>query len=62
MFSKYNTVDDIPEKYFEINKIIEGRVHKVLDGDTIRVSHKPFLRPWAANIPPNTRKISDITL
>jgi endonuclease YncB( thermonuclease family) len=38
---QFSTVEDIPKEYFTENKVIYGRVERVIDGDTIRVAHCP---------------------
>lgn len=47
MFFKYfETSSDIPKEYFKSKKEINGFVHKVIDGDTIRIRHSTF---WSRN-------------
>lgn len=41
-FRQYNTANDIPTSYYKENKIIRGRVIKIVDGDTIRLRHTPL--------------------
>ena len=41
-FRRYDTAGDIPKSMYKGNKVIRGRVVKVIDGDTIRVRHTPF--------------------
>ncbi|KAL7529912.1 hypothetical protein ACHAWF_003157 [Thalassiosira exigua] len=41
-FPQYNTAKGIPLSFFKSNKVIRGRVVKVIDGDTIRIRHTPF--------------------
>ena len=57
---KFPTVDYIPMDYFTETKTIYGRVEKVIDGDTLRVTHCPtyFTCP---DLPPKT-PLSEATL
>mmetsp|Transcript_5191 Transcript_5191/g.7237 ORF Transcript_5191/g.7237 Transcript_5191/m.7237 type:complete len:251 (-) Transcript_5191:71-823(-) len=41
-FQQYNTANDIPSSWYKEQKVIRGRVIKVIDGDTIRVRHAPL--------------------
>ena len=41
-FRRYDTAGDIPKSMYKKNKIIRGRVVKVIDGDTIRIRHTPL--------------------
>ena len=41
-FRRYDTAGDIPKSMYQKNKIIRGRVVKVIDGDTIRIRHTPL--------------------
>lgn len=41
-FCQYDTAKDIPPSFYKKNKVIRGRVVKVIDGDTIRIRHTPF--------------------
>lgn len=43
-FRQYNTANDIPLSWYKEQKVIRGRVVKVIDGDTIRVRHTPLFR------------------
>jgi hypothetical protein len=39
-FCSFNTVEDIPEYYFEKNKVLTGKVIVVHDGDGFRMLHR----------------------
>ena len=41
-FRRYDTAGDIPKSMYKNNKVIRGRVVKVIDGDTIRIRHTPL--------------------
>ena len=41
-FRRYATAADIPKAMYQKNRIIRGRVVKVIDGDTIRIRHTPL--------------------
>lgn len=41
-FRRYDTAGDIPTSMYKNNKVIRGRVVKVIDGDTIRIRHTPL--------------------
>lgn len=41
-FRRYATAGDIPKAMYQKNRIIRGRVVKVIDGDTIRIRHTPL--------------------
>ena len=41
-FRRYATAADIPKAMYRKNRIIRGRVVKVIDGDTIRIRHTPL--------------------
>lgn len=41
-FRRYDTAGDIPTSMYKKNKVIRGRVVKVIDGDTIRIRHTPL--------------------
>lgn len=41
-FRRYDTAGDIPTSLYKKNKVIRGRVVKVIDGDTIRIRHTPL--------------------
>ena len=41
-FRRYATAGDIPKAMYQKNRIIRGRVIKVIDGDTIRIRHTPL--------------------
>jgi micrococcal nuclease len=41
MFPQFATIEDIPNDYYFQNKVIYGKVERVVDGDTIRVRHCP---------------------
>ena len=41
-FRRYDTAGDIPTALYKRNKVIRGRVVKVIDGDTIRIRHTPL--------------------
>mmetsp|Transcript_36133 Transcript_36133/g.73409 ORF Transcript_36133/g.73409 Transcript_36133/m.73409 type:complete len:284 (+) Transcript_36133:179-1030(+) len=41
-FRRYDTAGDIPSVLYKKNKVIRGRVVKVIDGDTIRIRHTPL--------------------
>jgi micrococcal nuclease len=58
-FSQYATVDDIPADFFVEHKSIYGRVERVIDGDTIRISHCPtyFICPER-----DSKKLYDSTI
>lgn len=43
-FRQYNTANDIPLSWYKENKVIRGRVIKIIDGDTIRVRHTPLFK------------------
>jgi micrococcal nuclease len=60
VISKFSTVDDIPKDYFTENKVIYGRVEKVIDGDTIRVTHCPTYSSCPER--DTKQKLSDTTL
>jgi endonuclease YncB( thermonuclease family) len=40
---RYDTANDIPPSYYTQNKVLRGRVVRVIDGDTIRIRHTPFI-------------------
>jgi endonuclease YncB( thermonuclease family) len=58
---QFATVDDIPKDYFAENKVIFGRVERVIDGDTIRIRHCPT-RFSCPQPDPSVRRIYDSTL
>ena len=39
--SQFSTVDDVPDSYFHKHRYVYGYVERVIDGDTIRVRHRP---------------------
>ena len=36
---KFETVDDVPSRYFKEDRVIYGRVERAIDGDTVRIRH-----------------------
>ena len=65
-FYKFETVDQIPTSYFDEHRILYGFTERVLDGDTLRVTHVPdfaFTRQQAPPAPlPKQRGLADTTL
>ncbi len=61
-FRQYNTANDIPLSYYKENKIIRGRVIKIIDGDTIRLRHTPLYPLKKGRDCTTTRRISDCTI
>mmetsp|Transcript_28311 Transcript_28311/g.42815 ORF Transcript_28311/g.42815 Transcript_28311/m.42815 type:complete len:215 (+) Transcript_28311:164-808(+) len=60
MFTQFMTANDIPSNYFTEKQVIYGRVERVIDGDTLRVTHCPTISSCPerdANI-----KLSDTTI
>ena len=62
-FVKFETVDMIPKSYFDEHRSLYGLTERVLDGDTIRVSHVPdFALTRQAPPPLQKRGLADETL
>mmetsp|Transcript_3532 Transcript_3532/g.10048 ORF Transcript_3532/g.10048 Transcript_3532/m.10048 type:complete len:300 (-) Transcript_3532:166-1065(-) len=60
-FRRYDTAGDIPKSMYKQNKIIRGRVVKVIDGDTIRIRHTP-LYPLSQRSGAYCGKLSECTV
>lgn len=60
---QFETAGMVPRIYFEEKRSIYGFVERVMDGDTIRISHAPFY-PFDGKVPsPITKRgISDMTI
>jgi endonuclease YncB( thermonuclease family) len=54
-FVKLETVGMIPKAYFEENRSIYGFVERILDGDTVRMSHVPGFS-FTQNVPEPLQK------
>jgi endonuclease YncB( thermonuclease family) len=59
---QFDTVNDIPNHYFKENKVIFGRVERVIDGDTVRVRHCRSRFFGCPKADPNAKRIYDSTL
>jgi endonuclease YncB( thermonuclease family) len=36
---QFETVDDVPSRYFIEDRVVYGRVERAIDGDTVRIRH-----------------------
>ena len=61
-FKRYETANDIPSSFYKRNKVIRGRVVKVIDGDTLRIRHTPLYPLIKGDNDCNGRRIPECTI